>query len=831
MRPAFEKYRYYDEATRERLKQILVLRKMQIPIKDIIRIYESEDMSLVVEAFVERIRTIEEEVNALNELKTAVNQFLQTMLEHGIRKISALPLLYEEMNKHLHLDEAKPMGWSYQQLAELADRTAKPADIRLVVLPAILAVSSYRKGTDRRSDPDALWRWIQEVGLPLGSPGDHGVFEFQSPRHPGETVLIVKLPEDANDTGDFEEYRLESGLFAAVGVYADEDIRARFNQLVQAFDTNPYYEIDYLHGGRLRHETLIETVLSPDEQRERLELLVPVKKRIKDSSIFPRSERLEAVSAAELERSNPILFSREIDLREITPILDPVYRINERGEAEFQTWIDKRVLSTNDEVPIPFRVDVTFKTAEASLRLYHGKAAVMVNLGNIFDLGDTQDSLLVRDPVFGTERIDLHQGKIQPNEYNRLTWIVGETHFAVLVNGEVRHCGIQYPYMKLDLGQLPAHPIIIGSNSAEVVTLRSIRVSRILVTKKPKVKGGELTLTQKPSNNVLPNLHPLVTYHYGQNYLFNGCMAYLMECLGENKDQLNYDFFAGISGDHFTQVYGRYYPMHCNCVSVVVPKRPFFDKIFGLCGYAYTYVTSGEIRRNRERYLRLVMAEIDWGVPVLSKQAFDHGFDDGNYRIICGYEDNGRTLLYLEEDHTEPVKWNAEDGGDEDWIWAGPKQRAICLEEVYRKSIEAIPELLTMPEVNRCTFGPQAFRDWAADIERGRYDGLTSEEFNAWRDYTIYVCNLATNSGGCQGFLEKAQTLLPDLTFLSGVRDCYSRTGELWNELETLGGGFNIVLEVLQDPVRRKKIAEKLREFAVCMEDVLKRFGREVPSA
>lgn len=42
---------------------------MQIPIRDIIRIYESEDMSIVVEAFVNRINAIDDEVNALSELK------------------------------------------------------------------------------------------------------------------------------------------------------------------------------------------------------------------------------------------------------------------------------------------------------------------------------------------------------------------------------------------------------------------------------------------------------------------------------------------------------------------------------------------------------------------------------------------------------------------------------------------------------------------------------------------------------------------------------------------------------------------------------------------
>lgn len=80
-------------------EQIMGLRKMQMPIKDILRIYESEDMSTVVEVFVDRINAIDEETNALAELKRIVSEFLQTMIQNGITKISAIPLLYEEMDK------------------------------------------------------------------------------------------------------------------------------------------------------------------------------------------------------------------------------------------------------------------------------------------------------------------------------------------------------------------------------------------------------------------------------------------------------------------------------------------------------------------------------------------------------------------------------------------------------------------------------------------------------------------------------------------------------------------------------------------------------------
>ncbi len=37
----------------------------------------------------------------------------------------------------------------------------------------------------------------------------------------------------------------------------------------------------------------------------------------------------------------------------------------------------------------------------------------------------------------------------------------------------------------------------------------------------------------KQSNNIVPVMHRLVTDEYGENYWFNDCTKYVMECLGE----------------------------------------------------------------------------------------------------------------------------------------------------------------------------------------------------------------------------------------------------------------------------------------------------------
>lgn len=118
-------------------------------------------------------------------------------------------------------------------------------------------------------------------------------------------------------------------------------------------------------------------------------------------------------------------------------------------------------------------------------------------------------------------------------------------------------------------------------------------------------------------------------------------------------------------------------------------------------------------------------------------------------------------------------------------------------------------------------------------IENGRFDGMKPDKFNTWYMYTVYVCNMATNSSCCYDFLNRAQELNPDLTWLDEVKRLYRRMGQMWNndsskDLEALGGGFNVTLEVLQDKEKRTKIAEVIRKCGDCMDEVVEIIKKNV---
>jgi hypothetical protein len=122
------------------------------------------------------------------------------------------------------------------------------------------------------------------------------------------------------------------------------------------------------------------------------------------------------------------------------------------------------------------------------------------------------------------------------------------------------------------------------------------------------------------------------------------------------------------------------------------------------------------------------MSYIDKGVPVLSYTGKSSG-------VIVGYEDYGKTLLLIQGNSAEPKRLtpaeaieHGENNGFYGWLFVGEKKKDIPLAQIYRNAVKAIPELLITQHDN-FSCGAQAFRDWADEIESGRYDTVTPEEF------------------------------------------------------------------------------------------------------
>ena len=81
-------YRLYDEAAMRRLEQILILRKLNISIKDIQRIFSTSGSEVVLEVLGKKVDAIDEEVSLLHELKVIVLDFIRQIEQADFKKES-----------------------------------------------------------------------------------------------------------------------------------------------------------------------------------------------------------------------------------------------------------------------------------------------------------------------------------------------------------------------------------------------------------------------------------------------------------------------------------------------------------------------------------------------------------------------------------------------------------------------------------------------------------------------------------------------------------------------------------------------------------------------
>ena len=89
-------YRLYDDAAMRRLEQILILRKLNISIKDIQRIFNTSGSEVVLEVLGKKVDAIDEEVSLLHELKEIVLDFIRQIEKADFGKESDVKLLYEK---------------------------------------------------------------------------------------------------------------------------------------------------------------------------------------------------------------------------------------------------------------------------------------------------------------------------------------------------------------------------------------------------------------------------------------------------------------------------------------------------------------------------------------------------------------------------------------------------------------------------------------------------------------------------------------------------------------------------------------------------------------
>lgn len=217
-------YRTYDEDTIKKLGQIIVLRKLRIPLKQIAEILKSDSAKVAIEVFERNLSEVDEEITSLSTIRSIIEIFIQRLNlstakfalpddESLLEIIDALTVSKTNPKKEKTMEE---LNQASEKLNKLSDK-----DVRIVYLPPATVASIHTIGGTPELDTDALSRqFIKKTRLDLYKPD----FKYYGFNHPDGTKADgsdhgyerwLTIPDNWEVEAPFVKKKFPGGSYAA----------------------------------------------------------------------------------------------------------------------------------------------------------------------------------------------------------------------------------------------------------------------------------------------------------------------------------------------------------------------------------------------------------------------------------------------------------------------------------------------------------------------------------------------------------------------------------------------------------------------------------------
>ncbi|MBQ2953953.1 MAG: effector binding domain-containing protein [Clostridia bacterium] len=217
-------YRVYDVENVNRLRIILVLRRLRVPLKDIAAILTNCDAGEAVAVLQARVREVEGEVRSLNAIRDALAMFIQRI--SGAQDMAQRVALLGDEGL---LKAVRALGLSNTTLKEkiamneinhAENEQWRKLNVRFIVLPPMTVAAFHYVGPDPEEHVgDMASRFVQESRLYDVKP-DSRMFGFNhpnpSPDRPNYGYEVwVTIPEDFDVPAPGVKKHFPGGLYAA----------------------------------------------------------------------------------------------------------------------------------------------------------------------------------------------------------------------------------------------------------------------------------------------------------------------------------------------------------------------------------------------------------------------------------------------------------------------------------------------------------------------------------------------------------------------------------------------------------------------------------------
>ena len=225
-------YRVYDETALRRLQQIIILRKLRVPMKHIGVILSEPEAAQAIEIFRQNISELDDEINALSTIRDILARLAEELrqranvrLEIGalmdsavLSVVSSLPLSKNHIKENTAMEELKKAD---DKLRVLTDR-----DVRIIYLPPMTVASIHIVGQDANGEhaeytsAAILDDFVAKTNLKAVYPAARN-FGFNNPDgiHDDDPAhgyeRWISIPDDMKVPAPLVKKRLDGGLYAA----------------------------------------------------------------------------------------------------------------------------------------------------------------------------------------------------------------------------------------------------------------------------------------------------------------------------------------------------------------------------------------------------------------------------------------------------------------------------------------------------------------------------------------------------------------------------------------------------------------------------------------
>ncbi len=242
-------YRMYDENAVKRLEQILILRKMNISIKDIQRVFNTSSSDVVLEVLGKKVQSIDDEVALLHELKEIVLDFIREIEQVNFGEESDIKLLYnkaKEIESQLISIDYIGKPSNINRLIEVTDKlNDKIPDIMVVKIPEFKALTcGDQPWGEMFKEGGYMYQLWQKCHLYQNVIFD--CFDFLLYKDDqAEWICAVKDGVTNTDVSPFDLIDFPGGLYAmAVSIDEDNESIQKVEDKVRRWIESTNFEFD-----------------------------------------------------------------------------------------------------------------------------------------------------------------------------------------------------------------------------------------------------------------------------------------------------------------------------------------------------------------------------------------------------------------------------------------------------------------------------------------------------------------------------------------------------------------------------------------------------------